>query len=296
MLSCTVNGKPSPRVIWKKNGVILQNSTQNTKYTISNAKLVDGGAYECNAVSPAGKDSKTTYLTVLGKRRLKLYLFHIWLLGRIYARITQFNSGTIDFPHPSTPYRAALPLQRQTYPIEYVHSHARTRARKHARTHARTHASMHARTQVRKHVSTHAPPPSSPLQSGLRSGYRGRGGGGSCFHFFVQTSSLPHSLKCIFSILPIIPSPDKPRGTTLITNVSHNAAVAGEAVAITCTTGGFPVPDCHLSHDVIDLSAPAPVTYVISNFSVKHEGTFQCNCTNTLGSEGTTADLITYGK
>ena len=65
-LGCVVIGKPSPLVVWKKDGEILFSSTLNGNLTLGNISLADMGVYECLAINNVGNDSRKTILNVVG--------------------------------------------------------------------------------------------------------------------------------------------------------------------------------------------------------------------------------------
>jgi len=65
-LVCKVTGRPSPRVVWKKNGIVLQDSAATGNITLVNISPSDGGTYECSAINIVANDTRTTLLNVIG--------------------------------------------------------------------------------------------------------------------------------------------------------------------------------------------------------------------------------------
>lgn len=76
---CRADGRPLPTIIWKKNGVILSNTTNIyiteeamgdymliSTLTLVNATLDDIGVYECTASNDIGDISGVFNLTVFG--------------------------------------------------------------------------------------------------------------------------------------------------------------------------------------------------------------------------------------
>ena len=75
---CEVKGRPSPTVIWQKDGVVLINSTNilisetmndpvvSSKFTLYNATLKDIGLYECNGVNSLGEVTEVFSILVYG--------------------------------------------------------------------------------------------------------------------------------------------------------------------------------------------------------------------------------------
>lgn len=66
MLVCTVIGRPTPRVVWKKDGRVLQDSQSAGNITLVNISPEDGGNYECSAINIVANDTRTTLLNVVG--------------------------------------------------------------------------------------------------------------------------------------------------------------------------------------------------------------------------------------
>jgi len=56
-LQCKAEGVPTPLVIWRKNGKIIQKRTNHTDFIHEKATSDDGGVYECEASNSAGFDS-----------------------------------------------------------------------------------------------------------------------------------------------------------------------------------------------------------------------------------------------
>ena len=56
-LQCKAEGVPTPLVIWRKNGKIIQKRTNHTDFIHEKATSDDGGVYECEASNSAGYDS-----------------------------------------------------------------------------------------------------------------------------------------------------------------------------------------------------------------------------------------------
>jgi len=65
-LVCTVTGRPTPRVVWKKNGIVLQDSVSTGNITLINISSVDGGSYECSAINIVANDTRMTQFNVIG--------------------------------------------------------------------------------------------------------------------------------------------------------------------------------------------------------------------------------------
>ena len=75
MILCAVNGWPSPKVIWNKNGNAVQTSARRVDVgtakgemlTIDSATEADSGVYTCYAMNPAGVAMSSSALNILGK-------------------------------------------------------------------------------------------------------------------------------------------------------------------------------------------------------------------------------------
>ena len=65
-LACIVTGRPTPRVVWKKDNRVLQDSQSTGNITLVNISPADGGSYECSANNIAANDTRTTVLKVIG--------------------------------------------------------------------------------------------------------------------------------------------------------------------------------------------------------------------------------------
>ena len=56
-LKCKAEGVPTPLVIWRKDGKVLQSRANDTNFVHENAAKDDAGNYECIASNSAGSDS-----------------------------------------------------------------------------------------------------------------------------------------------------------------------------------------------------------------------------------------------
>ena len=86
-LVCKVTGRPTPRVLWKKNGVVLQESVSTGNFTIVSISPADSGNYECSAINIVTNVTKTTQLNVIG-----WYLASLDISRRILSYILARNS------------------------------------------------------------------------------------------------------------------------------------------------------------------------------------------------------------
>ena len=79
VFQCEAEGRPLPTILWKRNGVLLLNTTniyiteeavddftRVSTLTLVNATLEDIGAYECNASNDVGDNSGVFNVTVFG--------------------------------------------------------------------------------------------------------------------------------------------------------------------------------------------------------------------------------------
>ena len=79
VFQCEADGRPLPTILWKRNGVVLSNTTNIyiteeavgdftliSTLTLVNATLEDIGVYECNASNDIGDNSGIFNLTVFG--------------------------------------------------------------------------------------------------------------------------------------------------------------------------------------------------------------------------------------
>lgn len=83
-LICDVESYPPARIEWRMNGALVQlddRTSINSNYylTIKNVTIADTGKYECSAVNPIGRDTKSMFLTVkegitLGNEYIKITL------------------------------------------------------------------------------------------------------------------------------------------------------------------------------------------------------------------------------
>lgn len=92
-LSCQIRGDPPLQVMWKKDSVILQNSSSasqprrvatlekasgvnstvlSAEFRIESSELADSGVYECVASNQYGRDERKIKLEVKGKSCKKL--------------------------------------------------------------------------------------------------------------------------------------------------------------------------------------------------------------------------------
>jgi len=64
-LQCKAEGVPTPLVIWRKNGKIIQKRTNHTDFIHENATRDDEGVYGCEASNSAGSDSYMVVVKIL---------------------------------------------------------------------------------------------------------------------------------------------------------------------------------------------------------------------------------------
>ena len=70
-IRCPTTGNPTPKIEWKKSGILI--TTSSSSLQIVNNTLVlfdvawsDSGSYSCTATNGAGSDEKSTYLNFMG--------------------------------------------------------------------------------------------------------------------------------------------------------------------------------------------------------------------------------------
>lgn len=66
-LICIATGRPTPRVMWKKNGRVLLEGQSSVNITISNILQANGGVYECLATNTLANDMETTAINIEGE-------------------------------------------------------------------------------------------------------------------------------------------------------------------------------------------------------------------------------------
>lgn len=82
-LGCTAIGRPTPRVMWKKDGRILLENQATANITLNIAKE-HHGIFECSAVNIVGNDTKTTAVDVQGwDNKQFVSLYHSFFLQRM---------------------------------------------------------------------------------------------------------------------------------------------------------------------------------------------------------------------
>ena len=67
-LICVATGRPTPRVMWKKNARVLLEGRSSVNITIPNILQADGGVYECLATNILANDMETTAINIEGKK------------------------------------------------------------------------------------------------------------------------------------------------------------------------------------------------------------------------------------
>ena len=65
-LRCVATGRPTPRVVWKKDGRVLLEGQETVSITIDSISREDGGSYECWAVNSLANETRTTAINVEG--------------------------------------------------------------------------------------------------------------------------------------------------------------------------------------------------------------------------------------
>lgn len=72
-------------------------------------------------------------------------------------------------------------------------------------------------------------------------------------------------------------------------------AALGEAVAILCSSQGFPKPVCRIYHHGNLVNVNGSI-YVIQNFTAADQGEYKCNCSNAAAVVEVNITLALYGK
>ena len=77
--------------------------------------------------------------------------------------------------------------------------------------------------------------------------------------------------------------------------MSSNVAALGEAVAIWCSSHGYPKPVCRIYHEGSLVNTNESV-YIIGNFTAANQGEYTCNCSNAAAAEEVNVTLYLYGE
>lgn len=111
-----------------------------------------------------------------------------------------------------------------------------------------------------------------------------------------SSNCAPNQRLSLYQINQLVSfSEGSPRKIVITTNVSCNAAILGDSVAIRCWSRGYPAPLCGIYRDGNLLSANRGV-YVIENFTSLDQGVYICNCSNVAGAAQANFSLTLYGK
>lgn len=86
-----------------------------------------------------------------------------------------------------------------------------------------------------------------------------------------------------------------PTNTAIRTNVSSNVAEFGEAVAIQCSSHGYPKPVCRIYYEGALVNINESV-FVIRYFTEANQGAYTCNCSNAAAAEEVNVTLYLYGE
>lgn len=86
-----------------------------------------------------------------------------------------------------------------------------------------------------------------------------------------------------------------PRDTAITANFSFNAVARGEAVAMKCSSYGYPTPVCRIYREDNSFNTNESV-YVIQNFTPMDQGRYLCSCYNVAGVEKANITLTLYGE
>jgi len=65
-LRCTATGRPTPAVVWKKDGRVLLEKQRSANITLFSISREDGGTYECSAINIVKNDTRITAVNVEG--------------------------------------------------------------------------------------------------------------------------------------------------------------------------------------------------------------------------------------
>ena len=111
-----------------------------------------------------------------------------------------------------------------------------------------------------------------------------------------SSNCAPNQRLSLYQINQLVSfSEGSPRKIVITSNVSCNAAILGDSVAIRCWSRGYPAPLCGIYRDGYLLSANGGV-YVIDNFTSLDQGVYICNCSNVAGAAQANFSLTLYGK
>lgn len=126
VLECRAIGKPTPTMIWYKDGLKLLMEDRMlcytdrrfvTRLTIMNTTLRDTGSYSCEAVNSVGKDFTHCSVRIIGK--LVVAFFETFFqLSRTDIGITSATKFSSPLGRSASPLgRSASPLGRSASPI-----------------------------------------------------------------------------------------------------------------------------------------------------------------------------------
>ena len=63
-----VEGSPRPKIVWTRNGEVMEEFNDKEILTIPSIEPKDVGTYACNASNTAGYDYKVVYLNILTQK------------------------------------------------------------------------------------------------------------------------------------------------------------------------------------------------------------------------------------
>ena len=71
-ITCEVDAVPEPAITWLQNKNQVLNNVNKTSLTVDNPSRVDLQTVSCTAANVLGSDFKSSYFTILGKKRFFL--------------------------------------------------------------------------------------------------------------------------------------------------------------------------------------------------------------------------------
>ena len=93
-LKCDADGMPTPTIVWRKNGLALENTAVfNKNFLLENATKADAGAYECVASNSVGSDNYTVIVTILPTEGKRFCNFFFFLFSLFKGRKYYFDFG-----------------------------------------------------------------------------------------------------------------------------------------------------------------------------------------------------------
>jgi len=99
-LGCTATGRPTPTVVWKKDGRVLLEKQRSANITLFSISREDGGSYECSAINIVKNDTRITAINVEGSPKETILTTNVSYNVAALGERVAIQCSSNGFPRP----------------------------------------------------------------------------------------------------------------------------------------------------------------------------------------------------